>query len=281
MAMSPRLLRPRASAGYGLDARDWQSRVVANGGSVSASTMKAVDTFCKSIVTAGIRDRFFRMNLFAGTGLSAALVPLFRGQSLGGTQYGNTTDTNFNFVSGDYSETSTGLTGDGSSKHLRTGLSPDNIGLTECHIGIYTSRNTFPAAQQNAVGTLHQSTRRHQLVYTATAISGQLGLNQNAPSSGTIAAGSVVVQRIAGTANTDRYFSNGQQIGATSVSTISPSANPRDFYVFANNNDNGGAGTFFSADLRSYSIGLTFTVAQALAYHNALQAFQTALGRNL
>ena len=126
MPMNPRLLRPIAS-GVHPEAAAWRSAVVANGGSVSGSTMKAVSTFCAAIDSAGIRDRFYRLNLFAGTGLSACLVPLYRGQSRTGTQYGNITDTNANFVSGDYVET--GATGGlkglrTSTKRLNTGLAP-------------------------------------------------------------------------------------------------------------------------------------------------------------
>lgn len=107
------------------DAQSWINRVYANGGTVSTSTANAVNTFCNSIDSAGIRSRFYRLNLFCGTGLASALVPLYRGQSLGGTQFGNATDTNNNFVAADYTETS-GLIGNGSSKTLDTGL-PQNF----------------------------------------------------------------------------------------------------------------------------------------------------------
>ena len=66
------LVKPNA------DAADWIRRVEANGGTVSTSTANAVTDFCNAIDAAGIRDRFYRLNLFCGTGLNAALVPLFR-----------------------------------------------------------------------------------------------------------------------------------------------------------------------------------------------------------
>lgn len=59
------------------DAQDWVNRVYANGGTVSASTASAVNTFCNAIDAAGIRDRFYRLGIFAGSNLSAALVPLY------------------------------------------------------------------------------------------------------------------------------------------------------------------------------------------------------------
>jgi hypothetical protein len=140
-------LRPRAT-GFHPEAQAWRNAVIANGGTVSGSTLTAVNNFCRSIDAAGIRDRFYRLNLFAGTGLPAALVPLYRGQSLTGTQFGNTTDTNNGpFVSGDYAETgaSGGLTSNGTSKHLNTGLKADALGQTDRHlsmVGVPTGATT-------------------------------------------------------------------------------------------------------------------------------------------
>ncbi len=108
------------SAGvWNADAADWIKRVEANSGSVSTATANAVTNFCNAIDAAGIRGKFYRLNLFCGTGLNACLVPLYRGPSLSGTQYGNATETNNGpFVSGDYVETGTGggLLGNGTSK---------------------------------------------------------------------------------------------------------------------------------------------------------------------
>ena len=118
--MSPRLLRPRAS-GVHPEAASWRTHVVANGGSVSATTMQALDRFCRSIDANNLRSLLWRVNPMAGDNLSAALVPLYRANSAGGAVQGNTTDTNTNFVSGDYSPSS-GLLGNGSNKALSTGL---------------------------------------------------------------------------------------------------------------------------------------------------------------
>jgi hypothetical protein len=92
-----------------------------------------VSKFCASIASAGIRDRFYRLNLFCGSNLNAALVPLYRGPSLGGTQYGNTTDTNVStlFVSANYSETTGLSTTVGGGQYLNTGLSPNDMALAD------------------------------------------------------------------------------------------------------------------------------------------------------
>ena len=59
------------------DAQDWINRVYQNGGTVSTATAGAVNTFCDSIDAASIRDRFYRLGIFAGSNLNAALVPLY------------------------------------------------------------------------------------------------------------------------------------------------------------------------------------------------------------
>jgi hypothetical protein len=135
MGMSGALLRPKTSGHP--EALAWRSAVIANGGTVSASTMAAVTTFCRSIDSAGLRGRFYRLNLFCGDGLSAVLVPLYRGQSRTGTQYGNTADTNVNFVSGDYTLAS-GLTGNGSNKYLGLALKPGQLAVDSAQWDAWT-----------------------------------------------------------------------------------------------------------------------------------------------
>ena len=287
--MKPRLLRPRASAGYGLDARDWQSRVIANGGTVSASTMKAVDTFCKAIVTAGLRDRFYRMNLFAGSNLSAALVPLYRGPSLGGTQYGNTTDTNNGpFVSGDYAETgaSGGLLGNGTSKYLATGFPSNTLTLGSTHLSAYAVTANAAVGYPAALGSL------------TGGGSSELGLYFHQASIGTAAyyaenngAGGFVVSaannptgHILGTATstTDRrFFVNGSQSGSTATATSTIGLDARGLFVFARNSAVNNDFKYSSARIGSYSIGAGLSVSQAAAFYTALQAFQTSLSRNV
>ena len=79
-----------------IEAIDWHNRVVSNGGSVSPTTLKAVSDFCKSIDSAGIRDRFSRLNLFCGENLSAALVPLYRNFNTS-SNIGYSVDYNYSF----------------------------------------------------------------------------------------------------------------------------------------------------------------------------------------
>jgi len=278
--MSPRLLRPRAS-GVHPEAASWRTRVVANGGTVSATTMTAVDTFCKSIVTAGIRDRLYRLNLFCGTGLSAALVPLFRGTSLGGTQFGNTTDTNNNFVSGDYVETGAtgGLQGNGSTKHLATGLPMTFAGSVQTHASVGFIPNTATTytvllgARYNLAGSYAHEVSGTISTFRPSVFSGGAATSAFSPAGGR----NTFLQNWSGAANGQNYYSRntlltGGAAGAYSATNTTP------FLVFAGD-ISGTVSQRFNGNIDYYSIGLFFTDAQRNAYADAITAFRTALSR--
>ena len=278
MAMSPRTLRPRASAGYGLDAMNWQSRVIANGGTVSASTMKAVDLFCKSIVTAGIRDRFYRLNLFAGSNLSAALVPLFRGPSLGGTQFGGTTDTNTNFVSGDYVEAGAtgGLLGNGTNKRLDTGLAPNDIGAMSFHLSVYQPLAAAGSARR-LIGAGTTSPLSSYVIETSGDTTAQVTLSSSVLASGTLAAGLLTGSRISSTSLS--LYSNGSKLSENTAAT-SEVGSASTIGVFARN-FSGSYTNLWNNRILAYTVGVGMSESQVSAYYTAMQAFQTALTRNV
>lgn len=272
------------------EALAWQTRVIANGGTVSASTLAAVSNFCNAIQSAGIRDRFFRLNLFCGTGLAAALVPLYRGQSLGGTQWGNSTDTNFNIVSGDYAETGTGggLNG-GSTKYLATGLAPNAAGISafNTHLSFYSRAQITTNA--NAIGGFGgggpQST--WQMLPFATSVfyrsggSSSSGI-ENASWSGAARSGHLLAVRSA--SNSAKLYRNGTDSGFAATTTnqnVWTATDVAPIFVLGRNNSGTADQLGFTGKLQSYSAGLSMTDAQAASYYTAMQAFQTALGRQL
>ena len=278
MPMSPRLLRPIAS-GVHPEAAAWRSAVVANGGSVSASTMKAVSTFCAAIDTAGLRDKFFRLNLYAGNGLNAALVPLYRGPSRTGTQFGNATDTNNGpFVSADYVETgaSGGLQGNGTSKYLDTGL-PMNYPATngDRHLSVY--KTLAATSTDYSIGVIDSGSPQtlYQLVKIGTNYSYFSGGNTNS-TNGALDTGHWVAT---GTVNR-ALFRNGSSLATSTNGSDTVNTATRPFWIFAQNNSGSLAG---ASDERqaAYSIGLSMTAGQVADYYTAIQAFQTALGRNV
>lgn len=291
MPMSPRLLRPRAGGAFHPDALDWAARVTTNGGSVGSSTLAAVSAFCRAIDSSGLRDRFFRLNLFCGNSdasLNAVRTPLYRGPSRTGTQYGNTTDVNSGLVEGDYTETGTGggLNG-GTAKHLQTGFQPNAAGISafDTHMAIYSSAQITTNA--NAVGGGPSAAWQllpfgglNQIFYRSGGGS-NAGL-EGAAWSGANRSGLIMAVRSA--SNASRLYRNGSDLGVTATTTNTTVWTTNDvpaLYIFARNNTGTADQMGFTGKLQAYSLGLSMNDAQAAAYHTAMQAFQTALGRQL
>lgn len=264
--------------------------MIANGGSVSSTTLAAVNVFCKAVDSAGLRSLFYRLNLFCGGNLSSALVPLYRGPARTGTQHGNATDTNANFVSGDYVETGStgGLNGNGTSKYLATGLNPFDAGMVETNF--HTSGYFREAINTSGVfiGCVNSVAARGVLFYPAYQTSGMYvrfgGLVNSGIENGSLSARSgllIGVRRPGGAG-----FRNGVNINATSVTTGSlawnaSSASPA-LFVFGRNDAQSVPNPVpFNGRSQSYSIGLSMTDQQAADFHAAMQAFQTALTRNV
>jgi hypothetical protein len=269
------------------DAQDWVNRVYANGGTVSASTAAAVNTLCDSLDAASLRDRFYRLNLFCGTGLNAALVPLYRGPSLGGTQYGGATDTNNAFVGvgTDYAETGAtgGLTGNGSTKYLNTGFNVDQLpGAANCHLSSFITGTQDIASARTLLGVLFNGvTDRYRLflqLFGSTApnygIQTELGKANSAFANNrtNTNGGLILASRTSTTLLT--LYDDAVSIGTSEVNTAETTgASP--FFVFARN----GPVEYYNGRMAAYSIGAGMTAAQVAAYNTAMQAFQSAMGR--
>ncbi len=270
------------------DAQDWINRVYANGGQVSASTAAAVNQFCLDIENApggSIRDRFYRLNLFCGSNLNAALVPLYRGPSLGGTQYGGATDTNVGglFVSGDYNETgaSGGLKGNGTTKHLDTGFQQSTVSLSNLHLSAsFLQMDTSGTAERTLIG--HYNAAQADFAVLRSAItSGNMeffaGSFSGASSTSYLSSASHLMG-VRSSQTSAVMYSAGVSVGTSATNVGSPSTSALSYFVFARNNG-GTADTRTSVRIRMYSIGQAIDAAGASAFANAVAAFNTAMGR--
>ena len=290
MPMSPRLLRPRQTIHP--EAADWANRVRTNGGSVSGTTLSAVDRFVKAIHAAGIRDRFYRLNLFAGNNLSACLVPLYRNNSFTGSPLGNATDTNNGpFVSGDYSE-SVGLSRLVSeNKRLDTGLATSALPagvISSGHLSVWhgplvatgDSDPVLIGAFNGAIDRIgisqsfRSSSAAHETARwgkntVVTATDGATGFSK--PSMFLFA------QR---TSATNLELWRNRSLAATNTtSTTGIAGVTHSIIVFGFNNSGTPAGEPNALNLRHYSIGDDMTSAQVAAFYDALQTFNASLGR--
>lgn len=278
MGMNGRLLRPLASGHP--DAMSWRSRVIANGGTVSASTMTAVTAFCKSIDAAGIRDRMWRTNLFCGSTLSAAIVPLYRGPSLSGTQYGNSTDTNNNFVSGDYVETgsSGGLTRSATGKTLSTGITPANAPvLGTGHLATSVISGSFTAAGFAVDFGQNLAYRANHYVNTTNANQQFFGsfedVNASVSQSTSVANGLYSRWLITRTSTSLATLYRNAASVATRTATATQTSNTTQLTIFGSSGGGAGVG------LHYYSLGDGLTASQVSAFDAALSSFLSAMGR--
>jgi hypothetical protein len=211
------------------------------------------------------------------------MVPLYRGPSLSGTQYGGTTDSPSSFTSSDYAETgsSGGLQGDGASKWLSTGLAVSAIpdiatghlsaycasGFTGSIGGVVTAWNTsfgdpiyMLEANRNGAGNLYYS----------------WGSNFAPPgvaSGGTN--GFFVGSRVSSTSTSG--YRNGLSL-QTNTTSVTPASISTTFAVFRNQTPSAGS-NYFTGRLAGYSIGRGVYGSQVADIYRAFQAFQSDLGR--
>lgn len=283
MAMSPRLLRPRAS-GVHPEAGAWRSAAVANGGSVSTTTIRAVDAFCRSIDTAGLRSKLVRVNLMCGSNLNAVLVPLYRATSRTGTQLGDATDTNDNFTNDHYAENS-GLVGNASNRRLFTGLARSAVsGSASLHAGVFAHTRATGSFRQyiraDATGTAFNVTALdNRSVSTNVAFANSSSAATGNTTDTAHAAKDLIIGCVSGAGSSLlRMYING-----TSVATgtgLDNSANTARFAIFARRREDTGNWDLHSdARIGGYTIGLNLDDTESAAYATIWDTFLKALGR--
>jgi hypothetical protein len=228
----------------------------------------------------------YRANLFCGSNFNAALVPLYRGPSLGGTQYGGTTDTNVGpFVSGDYAETgaSGGLANTGRSKYLNTGFPTSTLTAGDRHLAFYA--RTFVNADydifmgsESAASISHQFALGHQV--SASGVRFSFGASTSSiASAGSVSTGAFWLG-VHGTSTAGIVYKNGVSDGTGTLTAATPTAS--EMHIFGINRASLPANVDrYGGTSGGYSVGLGMTDSQAAAYYNAMQAFQTALTRNV
>jgi|LakMenE01Jun11ns_1017448.scaffolds.fasta_scaffold9944225_2 hypothetical protein len=281
------------------DVQLWLNNVQANGGSASAGTITALNTFCNSIDSAGLRSKFYRLNLFCGDNLNSALVPIYLSTNWLSPSYGFGKDINYNFVSGDYSETGSnaGLTSSGAdptqqnvgTKYLDTGFSPSMVGaigslIDNLHIAATVSTTAISAAGQ----TIVYSTSSYVDVWILSIqlLSGyanvrstitQNGINaQLSPlSTGLVSpATHLINSRL--TTTDSRVYQGGSQIGSTNTTPVTATLTrfTPTFLLFRQS-----AGYYSNLRLSDYSLGQGLTISEASSYNSILQTFKNSLNR--
>ena len=268
------------------DAQDWINRVYANGGTVSSSTAAAVSTFCDAIDSAGLRSKFYRLSLMCGDNLLAALVPLYRSTSFGGTVLGLATDDNVGFVSGDYTLAGS-LNNAAGTKYLRLNARPFSTLLPagndrqSGHVAVsFTGANTSPSLTSPLIG-IQTSTSGEAYHVNARYSGSQFIFWGTRAFSWTPTATSGRVNLIS-TRNSGRnsiYEAGVEGAGSTGASTT-PDSDAR-FAVYASGSVSGAdsVANSFTGRIYAYSVGAGLSPEEAAAYNTHLTTFLNAIGR--
>jgi hypothetical protein len=281
-------LLPQAS---NADAQDWIVRVYANGGTVTQATANSVSAFCDAIDAAGLRTKFYRLNLFAGNSdgsLIAVRTPLYRGQSRTGLQYGGATDSNVNFAPTDYSET-TGLTGSSTTgKYLNTGFPANTLASDNIHLaaGVLTSS---PSANvpSNLIGVTIQNGGDNTCLADKTVSGSGVGVAQFGKVGGAYAGSTGPITEGAWVMTYPHVFRNGN-IQSPSATTFTTPASTAPHFVFGINSTGTVGGGPTGSRLGWYSIGTKFgnynqvgsSSTDEVAFREALATFQEDIGRS-
>jgi hypothetical protein len=265
------------------EAQNWINRAYVNGSTVSPQTATAVSTFCSAIEAASLRTKFYRLNLMCGDSLNAALVPLYRGQSLAETQYGSEIDAATNFPTTNYQSSGVagGLLGVLNSAYINTGLPQNTAATNDRHLAVYEA----PPLPTNSYATLISS--------VTSGVTTDWFIAYGSPPttvrySGLGASVSYVTDPVNNTseafwigsnnATQAALYKNGA-VAASATNNLSPQAtNASNIIVYAVNAAASAQNP--SSCLRAYSVGTNFTAAEAATYSTIMQTFQRALGRS-
>lgn len=255
-----------------LETRQFLDRINANGGSIQAASLEAVDIFVRACQSAGIWSKFYDVGVFVGNDLTSALVKLVVGP--GGQQ----TLTNMNFVSGDYTETgATGGLSSVGSKFLNTGVAltalPD-----AAHLSFYLQEDVSAAGNRSMIGAL-----------TATDQFWIGGLNPASTADfrwGAVATASTAGGLVKGfytgvreSVSSLKLYRDGAlaNSNSTTITVTRPALNA---YVFGWNSQGAAAASLVGRG-SFYSMGSNLDATEVMALKNAVVALQTALGRNV
>lgn len=247
----------------------WNSRVYGNGGVPEAGVITALKAFEIGLATDGLLTTLAagRMNIFAG-GFPGAAVPFFN-------SIGTTLDTPTNFVSGDYALAS-GLTGNGSTKRIDTGVLPfDSVGAAGC-LGIY-ARTNF-AMNYCAIGANNSgNTQRYVIQSTnGTTMSNNWG-GTTVSNPSNINSGLWTVNRVSSTSLMG--YRNGVNTDNSSTSTT-PATSTVNLLVFARNN-NGTPDRYYNGSAGMYFVCGSLNSSQQALLYTRIQTLMTAFGRQV
>lgn len=256
-------------------ALDFEARVIAAGGTLTASTLAAVDNLVKSYKKENIWNKKIDIGLFVGSNLAAALVKL---KFPSGVQ---STLTPTDFVEGDYSQAS-GLAGDGLTKALNTGVIPNtHIGdLKNLHVQVVGNNPSVLTGNTTVKVLVGSTTANNRLFMRHNTGAVRFEFNAGLAALVNVAydpATAIVGTLLASTlgANNAYFFYNGTQVSTdTSFNAVTLGTDP--VTIFAQSED-AVVKQHCNLVCRGYSLGFGLTPAEALKDSQIMAAFNAAV----
>jgi hypothetical protein len=250
--------------GFDPDAQAFFDRVTAAGGTLSATEKIAVDTLVKQMKLDGIWTLMKAIYPMVGASASACAQNL-KSSSFTGT-----------FTSG-WTFASTGVTPNGTSAYMNTGLKPSDLGQDSTHLGIYSRTNVTESRIDMGMYSVANSS------YLAVKFGGLIYPTiQSLEASGGTSPYTTTLGLIIGNRNNStqtKFYQNSSLLATFARASTIPNST---FNIFLGcYNDNGVASLFSTKQFALATLGDGLTDTQASDFYTAVQAFQTTLARQV
>lgn len=264
------------------DVEIYRTNVVNQGGSVSVTTLNALDIFVMGLKSDGVWTKIKWLAPFCGDDLTAARVLLKKPAGVAAIMANSGS-----FVSGDYAETGAagGLKGNGTSKYLDSGYNPvsQSDSVSDFHLFAYvrgpisnaTSRaiaggNTAGSDVSTILGWLSAGTKE------VGQVAGTDAGTDYSPTPGTQPRDGFLGVTVNGN-RSQAYYYDGAAL-ATAV-TSTGSGHPNGNFFIAARNRGGSAGVFDVRYIKLVSIGTGLSATDATNFFLRSHALQIALSR--
>lgn len=247
------------------------NRVIAAGGSLTSTEQAATEQLVKDLKADGIWTKMKAIYPMVGAS-AAACAQNLRSSSFTGT-----------FTSG-WTFASTGITPNGTSAYMDTGLNPrTSLTFANTHISIYSRTNS--AISANSIGVSEGGGTFLPIYSLAIRISGDTVqydaydytthrmLSSNNSSLGFFI-GNV------SSSTSQKLYKNSNILGTITAAQTETQLPNYNFWIATRNDANSG-GAFDSREYAFSSIGDGLTDAEASDFYDAVQAFQTTLARQV
>jgi hypothetical protein len=253
--------RLRASTTYETDAAAFFTRVTSAGGSLTTTEQQAVNSLVIQMKADGIWSGMKAIYPMVGASMAACA------QNLKSSSFTGTFSSGWTFAS-------TGVTGNGTSAFMNTGLNAStDLTLSTNHFSYYSRTGSVVAV------TVEMGVFQTAFVHLRTAVNYVAGGVSSLASftTTTTSAGFWLGSKTANNSRKAIYNGSVQATSTVSDTTAYPNLN---VYIEARN-DSGSAAVFSDKQCAFASIGDGLTDTQASNFYTAVQAFQTTLSRNV